>query len=192
MDSFDEIILSSGAMPTVFTHAAMPVALASLLPKNSITAPVVLTGSVCSVAPDLDVLAFALGVPYRDMFGHRGLTHSIAFAVVIAAALASLIPWRDSCKRLPIFLFLFASTASHGILDSMTNGGLGVAFFAPFSSERYFSRWRLIEVSPLGKNFFSARGVTVLFSELKWIWCPYAIVFGIARLPIIRRRRGNG
>jgi inner membrane protein len=176
-------------MPTIFTHAAVPIALVSLLPRKSIAAPVVLTGSICSVLPDLDVVAFVFGIPYGDMFGHRGLTHSIAFAVTIAALFVTLIPWSRSQKRLPIFLFLFASTASHGILDSMTNGGLGVAFLAPYNSERYFFRWRLIEVSPLGMEFFSAIGARVLFSELKWIWCPYAVVFTVARLTITRRWR---
>jgi inner membrane protein len=176
-------------MPTIFTHAAVPIALVSLLPRNSIAAPVVLTGSICSVLPDLDVVAFVFGIPYGDMFGHRGLTHSVGFAVVIAALFAMLMPRSLTQKRLPIFLFFFASTVSHGILDSMTNGGMGVAFFAPFNSERYFFRWRLIEVSPLGMEFFSAIGARVLFSELKWIWCPYVGVFTIARLTIMRRWR---
>lgn len=169
-------------MPSIFTHAAVPIALRSILPRNSIASPVALIATICSVAPDLDVAGFAFGIQYGDMFGHRGLTHSIAFAVIIAALLATLIPWSRNYKRLPIFLFLFASTASHGILDSMTNGGLGVAFLAPFNSARYFFRWRLLEVSPLWIDFFSATGAKAIFSELKWIWCPYAIVITIVRL----------
>ncbi len=169
-------------MPSIFTHAAVPTALYSVLPKNSIASPVVLTATICSIAPDLDVVGFAFGIQYGDMFGHRGLTHSIAFAIVIASLLAILMPWSRKHERPPIFLFLFASMASHGILDSVTNGGLGVAFFAPFDSARYFLRWRLIEVSPLSMEFFSARGAQVIFSELKWIWCPYAVVITIRRL----------
>jgi inner membrane protein len=173
-------------MPSIFTHAAIPIALNSLLPRNSIASTVVLTATICSMAPDLDVVGFAFGIQYGDAFGHRGLTHSMAFAVVIAL-LATLMPWSRNYKRLPVFLFLFASTASHGILDSMTNGGLGVAFLAPFNSTRHFFRWRLIEVSPLGIDFFSETGAKAIFSEIKWIWCPYAFIITIRRLGRFRK-----
>jgi inner membrane protein len=66
-------------------------------------------------------------------------------------------------------------TASHGALDALTNGGLGVAFFAPFSNARYFFPWRPVEVSPIGvAPFFSEWGVRVLESELVWLWLPAA------------------
>ena len=60
-------------------------------------------------------------------------------------------------------------------MDTLTNGGLGVALFAPFSNERYFFPWTPIVVSPFGVgNFLSERGVRVILSELKWVWLPYA------------------
>jgi inner membrane protein len=40
--------------------------------------------------------------------------------------------------RFGIALCIAVATASHGILDAFTNGGLGVAFFAPFDKTRYF------------------------------------------------------
>jgi len=169
-------------MPSVFTHAAVPIALFSVLPRNSIGSSVVLVASICSVAPDLDVVGFHFGIEYGEMLGHRGITHSISFAVAVTTLLAIFMPSGGKRNRLVTFLFLFISTVSHGILDSMTNGGLGVAFFAPFNSGRYFLRWRLIEVSPIGMDFFSASGVRVIFSELKWIWFPSAVVITIVRL----------
>lgn len=52
----------------------------------------------------------------------------------------------------------------------MTNGGLGVAFFAPFSSARYFLPFRPIEASPISITaFFTYRGLEVLESEMLWI-----------------------
>jgi inner membrane protein len=55
----------------------------------------------------------------------------------------------------------------------MTSGGIGVAFFAPFSSERYFFPWRPIRVSPIAvRSFFSAQGLAILRSELLWVWLP--------------------
>jgi membrane-bound metal-dependent hydrolase YbcI (DUF457 family) len=59
-------------------------------------------------------------------------------------------------------------TASHGVLDAMTDGGLGIAFFAPFDNTRYFFPFRPVKVSPIGLSFFSARGLDVIWSELLW------------------------
>jgi inner membrane protein len=68
---------------------------------------------------------------------------------------------------------VFAAMVSHGLLDAMTTGGLGVGFFAPFSNVRYFLPWRPIRVSPFGWRWlFSHRGYLVLVSELKWVWLP--------------------
>jgi inner membrane protein len=70
-------------------------------------------------------------------------------------------------------------TASHGALDALTNGGLGVAFFAPFDATRYFFPWRPVEVSPIGvAAFFSQRGLEVFVSELLWLWLPAAALVG--------------
>lgn len=78
-------------------------------------------------------------------------------------------------------------TASHGFLDSMTDGGLGVAFFSPFNTTRYFLPWTPIRVSPIGfTRFFSYRGLAVIQSELLWIWLPSALLLLSAFL--IRRR----
>lgn len=72
-------------------------------------------------------------------------------------------------------MYFFLATASHGFLDAMTNGGLGVAFFSPFNNVRYFLPWRPIRVSPIGvTRFFSHRGLEVVQSELLWIWLSSA------------------
>jgi inner membrane protein len=77
-----------------------------------------------------------------------------------------------------LWLFLFLATASHGVLDAMTNGGLGVAFFAPFSDARYFFPWRPIVVSPISiRAFFGPRGLQVMWSEIGWIWAPSIVLF---------------
>jgi inner membrane protein len=62
----------------------------------------------------------------------------------------------------------------------MTDGGLGVAFFAPFTNSRYFFRWTPIRVSPIGiSNFLSARGLAVVRSELLWIWLPTVVLAAV-------------
>jgi inner membrane protein len=176
-------------MPTIFTHAALPLAAGLGLGKRVISHRLLVAGIVASMLPDFDVIGFGLGVEYGSQFGHRGFTHSLFFAFVIALAgtcayrtLQSTATWT--------FLFLFVSMASHGVLDSFTNGGQGIAFLWPFTSERFFSPFRVIEVSPIGlSRFLSPRGVAVLESEAVWVWLP-CIVF-CALIWAYRRRQAN-
>jgi len=156
-------------MPTILTHPAVALT-KTWFPRLS--RRVAVAGVLGSIAPDLDVLAFRFGIPYGHTFGHRGFTHSIAFALFFAA-LAALF-FRE--HRLASFAFVFFCTMSHGILDAFTDGGLGVAFFSPLSNERYFFPWTPIRVSPLGAGFFSARGLETLRSEALWVWMPAVVV----------------
>jgi len=89
---------------------------------------------VCSILPDVDVVGFRFGIRYGDFWGHRGFTHSLLFAGVIAtlALVAELPRASPGLSRGWLWLYFFLATASHGILHAMTNGGLGVAFFSPF------------------------------------------------------------
>lgn len=170
-------------MCTVMTHPAVPIALSVLLPADTASSSLLIAASLCSVIPDLDVIGFDFGIEYGDLLGHRGFTHSIVFAVLLAGA-ATLTFFQDGQGSLiVVFLFLFLSTLSHPVLDALTNGGLGVGFFAPFSNKRYFFPYRPIKVSPIGlAGFFSRRGFEVLLSELKWVWLPSSVVFGMGVL----------
>src|SRR6266508_559598 len=104
----------------------------------------------------------------------------------LTAALVRASAWRG--RRLAIGAFLFLCGASHGFFDAMTNGALGVAFFAPLNNRRYFLPLRLIEVSPIGTyGFFGPRGIAVLKTALVWVWLP-SIALGLAA-PIARRLR---
>ncbi len=121
--------------------------------------------------PDADVVAFAFGVAYEDAWGHRGATHSLVFAGVVGAAAALMAP-RFGQRRLKTWVLASLVVASHPVLDTMTDGGLGCALFWPFDLTRYFAPWRLIPVSPLGLDFLSPSGAfvatveTILFSPL--------------------------
>jgi inner membrane protein len=172
-------------MPTVLTHPAIPLALGLGLGKDLIPKPLLVAGVVASVLPDLDVVAFRFGINYASGFGHRGFSHSVFFAVVIALVGACAFRfYHTGFTR--AFGFLFICMVSHGILDSFTNGGSGIAFLWPWSTARFYAPVQVIEVSPLSlSRFFSARGATVLFSELRWVWTP-CIVAGLS-LAAVRR-----
>lgn len=140
----------------------------------------------CSMLPDIDVIGFRMGVHYGDLWGHRGMTHSLLFAAVIAALFAILFSDRSQTPwKLAMVLFLI--TASHGVLDALTDGGLGVAFFSPFNPHRYFFAVTPIAVSPIGvRRFLSASGMRVLWTEVLWVWVPILAVAAIARWARLR------
>jgi inner membrane protein len=121
--------------------------------------------SALSLLPDLDVVGFLRGVPYGAPWGHRGATHSLTVAIVGGVALGVSARW---FKRPGLRTALFAAVvlASHGLLDTMTDGGLGAALLWPFSLTRDFAPWRPIPVAPIGLDFFTLDGATVALSEL--------------------------
>jgi hypothetical protein len=55
--------------------------------------------------------------------------------------------------------------ASHGVLDTMTDGGLGAALLWPFSLTRFFAPWRPIPVAPIGPDFFTPDGAMIALTE---------------------------
>ena len=165
-------------MPTVFSHAVFSAALGAAYARRPMPARFWALAAVSSVVPDLDVVAFYVGIPYASAWGHRGVTHSIPFALAAGGAIAALAFRTNETgrSRWSLAAFFAVAVASHMALDMLTDGGLGVAAFAPFDASRYFAPWRPIEVSPIGAGFFSARGLAVLASELVWVWAPAAAV----------------
>ena len=168
-------------MPTILTHAAVTLPFLGRLPRR-----VLFAGVLGTIIPDADVAAFAFGIPYEHTFGHRGFTHSIVFALLFAALATLLVRGRAAA-----FAFVFVCTMSHGVLDAFTDGGLGIAFFSPFSNERYFFPWQPIRVSPLGAGFFSGRGLETLKSELVWVWVP-CVVAALLGKYVVHVQRESG
>jgi inner membrane protein len=119
-----------------------------------------------SMLPDADVVGFGLGIPYDATLGHRGASHSL-FVAALVGALAWAIWARHSRTRAPwVGLLVAALVGSHGMLDALTDGGLGVAMLWPFSTERFFFPWRPIPVAPIGMRFLSPQGLECATFEL--------------------------
>jgi len=156
------------------SHAAVPIAGALLLGRGRLSVPVIIVGIIFAMLPDADVIGFPLGIDYADSWGHRGATHSLLFAA--AAALLAIALIRPQ-RYVVVSLFLFVAMASHGLLDTLTNGGLGSALFWPWDETRHFAPLTPIAVSPIGiSDFISSRGMKVLQSEAIWIWAPLAML----------------
>lgn len=164
-------------MASALSHAFVAIALGRVSKTFVPTRRTALLGAACSVIPDIDVIGFHYGVDYGDVWGHRGITHSVLFAAVLSVTLVTV--WyrgRPARERTWLGVYFFLCTASHGVLDAVTNGGLGVAFFSPFDTTRYFFPVRPVLVSPIGiGEFFSPYGMRVLVSECVWIMGPACV-----------------
>ena len=170
-------------MPSAFSHAVVALGIGACFYRPEIPKRVWALGAVLAAAPDLDVIGFRYGIAYGDLLGHRGLTHSIPFAATMAAVAVGA-GFRRGVPGLGprvLWLYLCVAMASHGLLDALTDGGLGVALLAPIDETRYFFPFRPIRVSPIGiRQFFSARGAEVIGSEFAWVWLPAALLGAIA------------
>ncbi len=165
-------------MASIFAHGLIAYAFGNTFSEEVRTYKFWLLGIICSILPDADVLGFKFGIAYEDFWGHRGFTHSLVFAILLGTVVTFVFYNKKFFYRTGLLLIFYFTvcTASHGVLDAMTSGGLGIAFFSPFDDTRYFFSWRPIQVSPIGVNkFFSLWGIKVLLSELIWIGIPSGI-----------------
>lgn len=190
-------------MPSVFTHLAVGASLAAVLPRDQRTLGAGALLAFAAAAPDLDVIAFGMGIPYEHPLGHRGVTHSLPFAAAMAllsipawrrwlpasgGAAAHLTAARPTAAHLAAAL-TFVALASHGLLDSLTDAGKGIGLLIPFDTERYFAPWRPILTSPVSvERFFTGRGLVILKNEMRVVGVPL-LAFVVAVLAL--RRTGT-
>jgi inner membrane protein len=151
-----------------FGHVAVGMALGRLVadetPPRRLAASMLLM-SALALLPDADVVAFALRIPYAAPWGHRGASHSLLLAALVALAVAA-VTRASRGPALKVGLLAFLAVGSHGLLDAMTTGGLGAALLWPFTPTRYFLPLRPIPVAPIGAGMLSARGLYVVGVEL--------------------------
>ena len=172
-------------MASAFTHAFAAFAIGKSTLKKY-TTKIAILGMICAIFPDIDVITFYFGIPYESFWGHRGFIHSIPFALILSLLVTTLFfrsekSFSKSWNILVIYFFI--ATVSHGALDAITNGGLGVAFFSPFDNTRYFFPWHPVQVSPVNvHSFFSEWGIRVLKSEFVFIWIPSILLIVFSRL----------
>ena len=145
------------------THSMIGLAAGALVDREKLPRRFWLLSLACPALPDLDVLAFTLGIPYADPLGHRGFFHSLPCALLLGVVVASLFSRHGGIRARAWWgwaVYFFAITASHGILDTFTNGGLGIALLSPMNNTRFFSPWAPIQVAPIGiRRFFQPLGL---------------------------------
>lgn len=94
-------------------------------------------GMFAGTLPDLDVLFMPFLDPVQQLAFHRGISHSIFFAILISPLLAWLVtkihPKSEATFKDWTILF-FLGTLTHSLLDSLTT--YGTQLFLPFSDYR--------------------------------------------------------
>lgn len=169
-------------MPTTLTHALVGLGLAEVFAVRSMPPAFYGLSAALSLLPDLDVAAFRFGIPYGSRFGHRGFSHSLCCAALVSVFVAACAAAYFAVAWWLLAGFAFVVVVVHSLLDALTNGGMGIAFFAPFDDRRYFLPWRPVQVSPIGLGVFSRWGLRALLSEVIWIWLPLAALVGAIAL----------
>lgn len=167
-------------MPTIITHAAVPLCLGLGLGSKAIPRGLLVAGIALAMLPDADVLSFKLGVAYGNVFGHRGFTHSLIFAFVVPILVLWLGRRWFKASLMRCWAFLTVSLLSHSLLDSVTTGGKGVGWLWPWSDERFFAPWQVIKVAPFAlSKYTTPYGHQVIMSELLWVWVPGVIFMAV-------------
>lgn len=150
------------------------VAAGSVLAPRPLLHPFLIIGAVCAALPDID----AIGRPFygepgdlQSLGGHRGFTHSLAFAAALGVtlALATLQDSRWRGYRARFAIFIAFATAAHGALDALTSIGAktsSVQFFSPFSVQGYTASWHPIQ-GPFSELFLCLIPL-VLFTRSVW------------------------
>lgn len=109
-------------MPTIFTHGAIGFTASKLALGPPIDRRLLLASILLPILPDADAL-LTPWIPYRNPFGHRGITHSLLFAALVGIGVAYLAvrqKWSPDHSFLRLAIFFAMITASHGLFDAMT------------------------------------------------------------------------
>ena len=134
-------------MPSLVGHALVGVTAAAAVTRTPLGAVMstkrwLLLLAAVSAAPDLDVISF-YWVPYEHPMGHRGFWHSAFFASVASAIIVYVLRATGvfhgrGGTLVGVWAVAAIVMATHGPLDALTNGGLGIALLSPFDQARYF------------------------------------------------------
>ena len=173
-------------MPSLLGHAAAGLALNAAFAGDPPPRRTWVLAVVCALAPDVDWFTAFLHLSHGNAFNHRGATHSLAAAVLIAAA-AMLLGLRPHLRSPRIWLCMFAAAFSHGLLDACTLGGVGVEAFLPFSRARFVCLWQPIRVSPIPLSAgLLGQFLAALWTEAIWIGVPALLLVTATRAARLR------
>ncbi|MBN8702564.1 MAG: metal-dependent hydrolase [Bacteroidetes bacterium] len=119
------------------THIVLGASLGELIAGKKLGKKAMLIGALADTIPDFDVFANPFVPPVDALLIHRGITHSVLFAVLapfVFAWLFQLLFKKREVDYITWYLLFFVGFASHIFIDSLT--AYGTALFEPFDNHR--------------------------------------------------------
>ena len=120
------------------THAALGIVTAETILGERAPARAALAGLLAGVMPDFDLIATLMAGPLERFTIHRGITHSILFALIMGPLLGYLFSRKGGGGNKPgpaaWSVLCVAAIMSHIIIDCFTT--YGTMIFLPFSDYR--------------------------------------------------------
>jgi inner membrane protein len=164
-------------MATDYTHAIVGLGLARLYVREPMPWAYWGLATLLPIVPDLDVFSI---YAYGNLLGHRGITHSLLFALLLSVIVtAATFRW-FRVRWWTLAILFFAIIASHDLLDAMTRGGENIPFFWPFGGR--YGNWGPLPVSDISLDLPDPRHSRAIRAELLWVWLPMAVVVGLTML----------
>jgi membrane-bound metal-dependent hydrolase YbcI (DUF457 family) len=117
--------------------------------------------ALLSITPDLDVLIYIAFRPL-GMTPHRGITHTIVFALFVGVFMAIVCRRFLGLTYLRVFLIVSAVLLSHSLLDYLMGCGPAVPFFWPISDQGFLLPFRLVPTAYYSLNAGGLLSVAVL------------------------------
>ena len=138
------------------------------------------------IVPDLDVFS---EYAYGSSLGHRGITHSRLFALLLSVVVAAVTARWFRVKWWSLTILFFTIIASHGLLDAMTRGGENIPFFWPLGGR--YGNWGPLPVSDIAFDLPDPRYSRAIRAELLWVWLPTLVTVGLTMLYRYRARKSS-
>jgi inner membrane protein len=175
------------SMATIYTHAVVGLGMGKVFTSRRLRSFFWVLAGLLPIVPDFDSFS---PYSYGSMWGHRGFTHSLCFALGIGLIAAAAAFRYLRISFWPLFGFFLLIRASHGILDALTDGGFGIPFFWPFSPHRY-GPYGPIHVADIGFEIPDPRVSRSVRTELLYVWLPLAVLVGLVVTYRILKRTGH-
>jgi inner membrane protein len=171
-------------MPTFVGHSLIALSVCAPLQRTSLGKAMsfyywLAVLVIVSNLPDLDVLMLRW-FPYSHPLSHRGLSHSLFFALIaalcitISCYLAGIVHGKILTLIL-IWLLIAAVIGSHGLLDALTDGGLGIGLLSPLNVRRYFFPIRPIPVALLSPSSMFSSSMLHVYTVEVALFGPFCL-----------------